>query len=304
MANDITVALNENAVNNLVQNLIQGFNYSLSGSTNGNFRVNYNFGINLSGGEIDFQNNPDRIRIKELDINYNPANVTIEVDIPEMCIGGFCIIPRLFGGCLVRAPRICVFSANPDISIPINLDGLITSEISIWARPFFSYFNNPANSGMNDIQAHLAGVPDEWQLFLDNILVDIDVLDIADTVGNIFDSIVDNFIDSAFGWLPNWAQDTLTAILGGIGDVIRTILDLVDDFSEWLTDLLNINIGLWNSLFGAIANYLTGQNALYGIENPFPILPSTNPSIPPVLIDIDDLQVDLTDDELLLCASI
>jgi hypothetical protein len=292
----VQIALSEKSIQKVVKKAIDNFHVTKSGASNGRFRASYNLGVKLHGGTVDLQNNPDEIKISELDVVYDPLNVKLEIDIPEMCVGGFCIIPNPFGGCILRAPKICIFSANPDISIPINLDGLIESEISGGFKPEIKFFDNPANAGMNEYQAHANNVADEWQLFLKVNWLDFDLIDISDTVGNILDKIIDNFIDGIFGGLPGWAKSMLSWILHGISDIIRGILDIVDDIDEWFSDLLGVSFGIFDFILTEVANYFLKKTPLYQLPTPYPIMPGT----PPVLLAIKQLGVDIDATEMIL----
>lgn len=298
MAN-INLAFSENAIQQAFNTVRDSIHITKSGSSTGRFRASYNAGIRLAGGEIDLKNSPDEVKISELDIIYDPLNVRLEVDIPEICIGGFCIIPKPWGGCFVRAPRICIFSSNPDITIPINMNGLIESEISGAFQIEERFFNNPANAGLNAFQAYAANLSNEWQFFLKARWIDIDLIDIADTVGNILDSIIDNFINGIFGGLPGWARNILSWLLHGVSDIIRGILDIGDDIDEWFSDLLGVSFGLFDFIIDEIANRFLNTNPLYKIPTPYPIIPSL-----PVLLPINSISHDITDDEFIISVDI
>ncbi|UBM58351.1 hypothetical protein LAG90_16225 [Marinilongibacter aquaticus] len=298
---NVTIAVDEQSVQEIFQNVVQSFHVVKSGSSNGNFRASYNAGIRLSGGDLDLKD-PNNVKISELDIIYDPLNVTLEVDIPQMCIGGFCIIPKPWpwSGCLVRAPRICLFSANPDISLPINLDGIIQSEISGSFRPEIKYFDNPLNATLNDFQAYAQDKMDEWRLHLKADWVDIDIIDIADTLGNILDNMIDHFINNIFGGLPGWAKDILGWLLHGMVDIVRDILDIADDIDEWLSDLLGVSFGLFDFIAVEVGNYLSDKFPLIGIPNPYPIIPGSNP----VLLTVSNVNVNIDETEMALTVSI
>jgi len=296
----IQMAVSENSMNQVLKNIINNFHVTKSGSSSGNFRASYNVGVDLTGGSIDLKDNPDEIVLKEIDVNWNPLNVTLEVDIPEMCVGGFCIIPKPWGGCFLRAPRICLFSSNPDIRIPLNLDGLITSEISGGFNADIRYKDDPANNAMNPFQAYAANNLDKWQVFLSSRWLDLDIIDISDSIGNLLDRIVDNFINGVFGGLPGWAKDILSWLLNGIKDIVRGILDIGDDIQEWLSDLLGVSLGLFDFILQQLGNYIANNHPLYEISNPYPIIPGTNP----VLLPINNIVTDVTNDEFVINVSI
>jgi hypothetical protein len=303
MAN-ITMAANERAFNKLVDRARTLFHPSTSGSgTFGPFSVSYNAGVRLGTGRIDLQNN-GTVRIDEMDIIYDPLNVTFGIDIPTITIGGFCIIPDpFFGGCILRAPRITLFGNNPDISVPINFNGIFQSEISGAFKVVPKYFNNPAKGTLTDHDAHDANSANEWQFFLDPEWVDIDIIDIADTAGNIIQSITDGIIDTLLGWAPGWARAIVKAILSPIIALIRAALDIFDDIGEWLSNLFGTSLGLFNFVVEAVADYFAKQFPIFQFEDPFKILSGTGNLIP-VLVPIKNLNVTVDDAEMAITADI
>lgn len=296
----IDLAFSEIAFQQMFNSLRDSIHLTKSGSTGGAFSASYNLGVRLANGTIDLKDSPDEVEIKELDIIYDPLNVTLGVDIPEMCVGGFCLVWIPIRGCIVRAPRICLFSANPDINIPINLNGLIQSELSGAFELTTQFYDNPAGAGLNPYQAYAANVADKWRFFLNARWLDIDIIDISDTIGNILDAIVDNFINSIFSGLPSWARNILSWLLHGLVDIIRDILDIGDDIDEWLSDLLGVSLGIFDFIIEQVANYFLSQRPIYQFDTPYPILPGN----PPVLLPINNVTTDIADTELVLSVTI
>jgi hypothetical protein len=68
----------------------------------GPFTAGYDVKAHLEGGTIDLRSD-GTIALNELDIEWDVLHFFAGIDIPEICVGGFCIIPNPFGGCLVRA---------------------------------------------------------------------------------------------------------------------------------------------------------------------------------------------------------
>jgi len=265
----------------------------------GPFSASYSVALHLEDGTIDLRNN-NTVRISELDIKWDTLQAGVGFDIPEICVGGWCIIPNPFGGCLVRLPRVCVFSADPDISISLDLSGIITSEVSVTAAPVTNYRVDPARlPGTSDLDAEDAGIPNKWQVFIDPVTVDIDVFDIADIVGDLLEDAVNAAIDGLLGFLPGWAKALIRAILGPIIDLVRAILDLPDDIGEWLSDLLGVSLGLFNTIVNAVADYFAGGNPIVEFEDPYPILPASAGLIP-VKIPVRNLAVRVNEDEMTL----
>lgn len=297
------MAMSEKTVSKIFETVRDNIAESTSGSKDlGPFSVSWNIGFKLQGGTVDLQNN-NSVLVSELDVVYDPLKLTFGIDIPEICIGGFCIIPSPFG-CILRAPRICVFSANPDISLPLDLSGIITSEISGAFRIKTRYFIDPGRTPtMTDLDAEDAHVPNKWQLLLDPIWLDIDPLDIPDIVGNILDQAIDAAVDSLLGWLPGWAKDLIKAILGSIVDLIRAILDIADDIDEWLSNLLGVSIGLLDFVATIVADYFANRYPIFAFEDPYPILNYSGPLIP-VKIPVRNPAVTVNDVELIVTADV
>ena len=156
---------------------------------------------------------------------------------------------------------------------------------------------------MTDLDAEDAGVPNKWQFLLDPDWLDIDLIDIADTVGNILDQAIDNAVDGLLGWLPGWARDLIKAILGPIVDLIRFILDIADDIDEWLSNLLGLSIGLFDFVATIVADYFADRYPFHEVEDPFPILEASGLLIP-VKVPLRNVAVAVNDDEMVLSADV
>lgn len=295
---DLTLALSDDAVEDLFDAVRDSFTFSKSDSVDfGPFTFSYAIAAHLEGGTIELRND-GTIRIKELDIKWDTAQVCFGIDIPEICIGGFCIIPSPWG-CILRAPRICVFSDNPDIEVCLDIGGLITSEISATVTPHMRYStNHPA--AMNDWDARDALIWNRWQLVVDIETLDFDLFDIADIVGDLLHNALEAAVSGLLGFLPGWAQDLVLAILGPIIDLVVAIIDLPDDVGEWLSDLLGVSLGLFNAILTAVANHYAAGHPLLELEDGFPLpIPNVGGLIP-VLLPVEFLGVRVNADELIL----
>jgi hypothetical protein len=305
----LTVAASENTFRRIFNGVRDAFVFEQADSGSfGPFTAGYDIKFHLEGGTVDLRAD-NTVLISELDIKWDRLDLSLGFDIPEICVGGFCIIPNPFGGCLVRAPRLCAFSGNPDVSVTLPLGGF-TSELSLAGSLETRYFVNPARPiGMNDWDAQEAVPPlyNQWQLFLDPEFVDVDPIDIADTVGDLLEAAVDAVVDGLLGFLPSWARNFIKGLLGPIIDLIRAILDIPDDIQEWVSDLLNVSFGLLDIIAQFVLEYFANKTPLTFIEDPFPILEAVaNPNGPPppmlvpVKIPIRDLTVFNTDVEMVL----
>ena len=79
----------------------------------------------------------------------------------------------------------------------LPLGGLITSEISITGRLRTRYHVNtdrPADMDQWDAQVPDPKLSNTWQLFLDPQFVDIDLVDVADSVGDLLDEAIEDAV--------------------------------------------------------------------------------------------------------------
>jgi hypothetical protein len=302
----LTAAASEDAFRELFGAVRDAFTFSDSNSASfAGFTAGYSVAAHLEDGTVDLR--PDgTVSIKELDVKWDVLQASIGFDIPEICVGGWCIIPNPlpFGpDCLLEFPKICLFSANPDIGISLDLSGIVTTEISVTAGFKTNYFIDPGRtSTMSDLDAEDADVPNKWQVFLDPKTVDLDLFDIADIVGDLLEQAVTGAIDALIPG-PSWVKSLILAILGPIIDLIRAILDLPDDIAEWFSDLLGVSLGLLNTLLTFVADYFAAQTPILEFEDPFPILPAQGGLIP-VKIPIENFTITVTDDEMVLEADV
>ena len=313
------IVASEQAFKRLFDKVVENFVFEHADSADfGPFTAGYDMKFHLKGGSVDLRAD-NKLQVKELDIKWERFNLSLGVNIPELCVGGFCIIPNPFGGCILRAPRYCLFSGDPDIEIVLDLSagGLITSEISIVDGSLFThYFVNHDRPGDMDQWDAQNTEPDplfnKWHLILSPLTVDVDLVDVADTVGDILDDAIEGLLDGLLSGLPGWAKSLIKRILGSFVDLVRAILDIGDDIQEWLIDLLDVNLGVLNFIALFVIAYFKIGNPLFEIEDPYPImdktknpnnLPPPEPELPdllPVKIPIRNLTVSNNDVEMVL----
>lgn len=309
----LTIAASEKTFQALFDKIRDNFRLTRSGSNDfGPFTAGYSLDAHLEGGTVDLRAD-NTVQIKELDVKWDKLDLSLGIDIPEICVGGFCIIPTPFG-CALRAPRICIFSNDLDINFTIPLGNLITSEISVTGSLLTKYAPNPSRpAGMNDWDAQEANpsLASHWQILIDPQFLDVDIFDIADIAGDLLENGINVAINNLLSFLPEWARDLVRAILGSFVDLIRNILDIGDDIKEWISDLLNTSFGILDFILQVIADYFANRNPIHQIEDPYPIMEATAnpnssfpPSIVPVKIPIRNLRVFNNDQEMVLEANI
>jgi hypothetical protein len=112
----LVAATSESAVKEMFEGFRNRFTFAATDSGSfGPFTASYDVQLHLDDGSVEL-NDDNTISIAELDIKWDRLQLCIGVDIPGFCIGGFCIIPIPFDGCLLRAPELCLFQDNPDLS--------------------------------------------------------------------------------------------------------------------------------------------------------------------------------------------
>ncbi|MBJ7331144.1 MAG: hypothetical protein JHC95_14695, partial [Solirubrobacteraceae bacterium] len=297
---DAQAGLSQRAIEELWAALRDTFTLDLEGGIDEVFIATYDVEMHLEAGTVDL-NGDGTISLNELDVVWDKLAVTIGLDIPGFCVGGQCIVPNPFGlGCVVRLPEVCLFEADPDLSFTLDLGGALTSEISATVRPNVLYKRDPARlPGMNDWDARDAGVPDHWQIYIEPVSLDLDVIDIADTVGNLLEDAINTALEAALAGFPGWVIATAEAVLGSFVDFVRGLLDIGDDIEQWLSDLLNVSFGLFDLILSGLAEFLAAQFPLLELENPVMVLEGDALRIP-VLLPIDFVAVLVNDDELVL----
>ena len=237
------------------------------------------FVFHLDNGSINFGAN-NTIQINELDIKWDVLQVNLIIDLPKMCVPPFEIcVPGL--GC---TPQVCVFEGENDIPFTLNIPAIFTSEVSIDLRPKVYYGISPAGN--------------KWLIQLEPIgPVDIDIIDISDTIGDILDNAIQTAID-ALG-LPSVVDEILDAII----DTIRDLLDIGDDVQEWIKDLvfdiLGVELGIDNLLF----KFFTDEFKILDLADPVEVLEEDAPLIP-VRIPIEFIAAKVNEHEMIIEADV
>jgi len=281
----IAVAASDKAFKELFAAVRDNFQYDPAPLSwiSGAFAGSLDVALHLENGTVEMRDD-GTVKLSELDIKYDTLAMNFGIDIPEINIGSFCVVWLPFVGCVVRFPGVSLFGASPDISIPLDLSGLVATEISGVMRPDVKY---------------QPGTPNQWQVFLKLESVDLDVFDIADMVGDLFENLVTNAVEAL---LPGDVADIVLDILGPVFDW-GDVLDIPDDIGEWLQDLLGTSIGLTNMIVQAIANWVSSTHPLAKLDDPFTILPE-NAGLIPVKVPISNLTVQLGSKEMVLSAEL
>lgn len=299
----ITIAASANAFGQLFKALRDNFHFSKSDSGSyGPFSASYSVGIHLDDGNISL-NDDGTIEIKNVDIVFDTLTAEACFNLPGFSIGGWCIIPDPWNGCLVGIPEIHI---GGPICVPIDLSGL-TSEISdLKASLTAKYYVDPARPpGVSDLDAEFAGHPNKWQVYIDPAWVHVDPIDIPDTVTNMFENAVKNAVYNMMDGIPGWMKDLLWAAIEAMGiiSLAKTALGIIGDFVDWVSDLFNNIFDLLGIIETAIADYFASKYPIYEFEDPYPILPASGNLIP-VKIPIRDLAATVNSKEMVVTANV
>lgn len=300
---DITLAASANAFQQIFKEIQQNFTFSKSDTESfGPFSASYAIALHLQDGTLTLNNN-DTIDVSGLEVVFDTLTVDVCFTLPGWCVGGFCIVPDPWNGCLVSFPGFCIggFSICPTI----DLSGLVSEITEFDANLKIIYYVDPARLPVwSDLDAEMHGHPNKWQLFLNPTLVDVNPIDVPATVANILENAVRNAINSAIpSWVPGWAVDLLWDIIGPILSLIEDLLGIVGDIADWLESLLDDSFNLLVLIETAIADYFAAQYPLYEFEDPYPVLPGTGNLIP-VKIPIRDLTATINSQEMVVQANV
>ena len=300
---DITLAASANAFEQIFTNIVQNFTYSKSDTASfGPFSASYAIALHLQDGTLTL-NNDNTIDVSDLEIVFDTLTVNVCFTLPGWCVGGFCVVPDPWNGCLVPFPGFCIggFSICPTI----DLSGLVSEVTEFDAGLRVNYYVDPARlPGWSDLDAELHGHPNKWQIFINPTLVDINPIDVPATVANILENAVKNAIDSAIpSWVPGWAVDLLWDIIGPILNLIVDLLGIVGDIADWLESLLDDSFNILSFIETAITDYFAGQYPIYEFEDPYPVLEAT-PTLIPVKIPIRDLTATVDSQEMVVLANV
>lgn len=271
--------------------------------------LDYVLSLHLAGGAVTLTDK-NTIEVRELDIVWDELRVGLGIDVPTVSVGGFCLLPNPLGGCLVRAPRLSLFTADPDLRVPLDLGGWVRSEISLTAAPVVRYWQDPDRpAGAGWLEAREAGHPDQWRLYLVPDTVDVDPFDVSDMVADLIRQAVTQLLSGVLAPLPGWARDLVASLLGGATGLLEDILDLPDDIAEWLGERLGTSLGLLDTIGHAVLDHFATQAPLLRIEDPFPLLEArpvagTEVSLVPVVVPLTGVEATVDAAELVLSATI
>ncbi|EIX9042397.1 TPA: hypothetical protein ACXR0I_002946 [Klebsiella variicola subsp. variicola] len=211
--------------------------------------------------------------LKEIDWKWDRLAVNVGLDIPKIKIGGWCLL-KVAGACIIKLPEKSFFETDPDINIQFDFAGLrheISTAFDIDVQ------HNPANKTFD-------------LLLKPQMPLDVDLLDVADMAGDFLDFLVKTLVDRIFKILPDWAKSIVNAILGGIVKLVRKLLDIGDDLSEWISEKIGVSLGIFNMVASTLLALFFKPTSIFSLADPYVILPGKNDE-PKVIMDISNVNV-------------
>ncbi|MBL8767938.1 MAG: hypothetical protein JNL94_11260 [Planctomycetes bacterium] len=308
----ITVAVSESTFKTAFGLLQRNFAMRLEETvTLGAVRAGIDARARLENGDVSLRQD-GTVKVGELDLRWSRLTLSLEIDLPSICVGGGCIGTRWLRICL---PRYCVFTAATDVSVAVDLAPYVGQEVSFESAFAVRYWD-PAAPGpdgpdpcepVRDLLVAgelLDAFPTDrkqWHVHLAPGPVDVDLFDFPDVAGDLVEGALRNAV---VGLLPEGPARTLVlAVIGSATDLIRTVLDAPDDFEEWLSDLFNVSFGLLDVVIQVVAAYFGRCIPLFRIDDPFVVMEAEGDLLP-VSIPIDDVKITADDDELVITADI
>lgn len=267
MATHLIAVIDEAGAENIVSGLVTGLSGSISDSALGFF---YDIAWEFFPGEFDLIDAGDIIRLREWDIHtdisvgweFDLSDILPDFCVPEVCVdlgwlGELCV-----GGWCIPWPEISVDFDLPTIVSEVSVDFSLQVEHDILASQWV-----------------IRGMVNPFTL-------DIDLIDLADTIAELFEDTLGDEIDDIPGIGPFLAE-AISAILSLLGDVF-------DDLGEALMTALSDSLGLHPVL--GIGFELHRENEI------FEILDAAPPEAA-VTVRITDMDVDITSDEELVASA-
>jgi hypothetical protein len=291
----LTLAISERTLRAVVTAVEKDYEFSSSGHTNGDVSVGFDAAAHAEGGVITLIGPRPRpfynggiVDVSGVEIIWDKLDGYLQVYIPQVCLGGFCIVPSPFG-CIISAPRVCFFGTT--IRVGLNLGGgLIVSRVSLGFAP-----------KVMDVQTSDGR---QWHVIAHTVYSQINLIDWGATLDNIVHAAVKAIVNDLLGFLPDWAKDLITSVLGDLADWICGLIGLGPKIVDWLQQQLGVSLGLFDLALVAIAQHFEDKLVLLSLDNPYKLMDgvdptSTLPALPPVEVPIASLAADIADHELI-----
>jgi hypothetical protein len=274
---DVSLDVSQAAFKAVYNRVVPTISLPFDGSTSvGPIWIGVDASIHVDGaGDITFEDS-DTFFLKEMNIAWDSLILRLGFNIPPVQIGRFCLVrmpddaPFLAGECLFEFPGGTLFGGNPDIGpIKINLNAIISYVVSQISGRF--QISLDKDGDFLALKAHAQSLA-------------VAPISISETFGKLPLLIQAAIADAAASWIATnpeaWLLDTALGILGvpSLPYLLLNLLDIGDDVQIWLTDKLNIDIGIQNLIYDAILNAVLDKT-LFKIPDPYKFLPTITANI-------------------------
>src|ERR1700674_1680230 len=161
----VTIAASANAFGQIFKGVRDNFHFSKSDSGNfGPFSASYSIALHLEDGTIQL-NDDNTVEIKDVDVVFDTLSVQLCLNLPGGGVGGFCLVPDPWNGCLVSFPGFCI---GGPVCTPLDLSGVVSEISDLKAGLVAKYVVDPARlPGWSDLDAEFNGHPNKWKIFID-----------------------------------------------------------------------------------------------------------------------------------------
>ena len=300
---DLTIAVSEAVCAKTLEVLAANFGLDVADEADfGGFIAGYDGRLVLKGGTLELRDD-GTVRLRELDARWDKLEFTLGVAIPELSLGGGVV--DLPSG-TIHLPGVTLFTGDPAAVVTVDLAPFVKHELSLVASPLIQHFD-PATTaiGKHCQQLHTAldidDTKPQWRVFCDPQTIDLDPFDFADTVGDLFEQALTDAVDALLPHGP--LHDLILAAIGSVADLLRTLLDIPDDISEWLSDLFNVSLGVFNLILQFVADFFGKCISFFQLDDPYPMFPKTE-DLAEVTVPIQHLTAAVSDVELVVTADI
>jgi hypothetical protein len=225
--------------------------------------------FHLTNGTVSFE--PDNtLRINKLDITWDQLEVSVAIDLPPVDI----VVPcPVFGFPIVVGT---LFEDSTDIAFTLDFPTEFTTEVS-------------CNAGLKAWYA--TGTSNEWQVNIVPSRVDVEILNVADTVA----AIINNALDAAANDLG--IPSELVDLVESIVNLVRDGLDIADDLFGWIQTLIFDSLEIKLGIEDKVATWLADKIPIYHVGDPIQVM-AADGSLIPVTLPIEYLEARIDDGEM------
>lgn len=231
--------------------------------------------FHLENGTVSFE--PDNtIRIRELDIKWEKLEVSVAIDLPTITFYAPVPVPWPPFVMIVEVGEL--FEDSTDIAFTLNFPTEFTTEVSCNAG-FKTYYG--------------VGPSNEWQVYITPSRVDVDIIDIADTVADMLNNALDEAANDL--GIPSEIVD----LIEGIIELVRDGLDIADDLFDWIQTLIFDSLGIETNIETYVAVWLADKIPIYRLVDPIPVM-AADGSLIAVNLPIEYIEARIDDREMTL----